>query len=185
MSDRIDGIKWVPRIQVAKYSPEQVRELTAFLGYEPTAHDFNNLAVEPSDYSFAVGNDLTDAGLTRITSLLTGGGGQALTQAASRIGVGDGTATFDGSQTALQGANQYYQTVTSVNNAVGQVTVVATFGTNTANFAWEEWCWDIDSTPPAASSATVSDLMLNRKVTPMGTKASGASWVFTTTVTLQ
>ena len=52
----------------------------------------------------------------------------------------------------------------------------STFGTSAANFPWYEW---------GIANASSSGRMLNRKVTPLGTKTSAASWAFTVGIGLQ
>lgn len=187
-----DGIKWVPLAHVDKYSPEQVEWVRAKTGLlEPKGADFETLKLTPEDGIFeAEGNALTTAGLTRITSLINGAGGQALTNTATRIGVGNSTTAFAVGQTDLQAAagasNRFFMTMdaTYPSTSAGVITARATFGTGDGNFAWEEWCLDI-GTPTVSSGTTVNATMLNRRVPgSMGTKASGASWVFTVTVTL-
>jgi hypothetical protein len=189
---QLDGIKWVPLAHVDKYSPEQVEYVRSKTGLlEPTGSDFQNLNLTPEDGIFeAEGNALTTAGLTRITSLINGAGGQALTNTATRIGVGNSTTAFAVGQTDLQASagasNRFFMTMdaTYPSTSAGVITARATFGTGDANFAWEEWCLDI-GTPTVSSGTTVNATMLNRRVPgSMGTKASGASWVFTVTVTL-
>ena len=63
------------------------------------------------------------------------------------------------------------------------ITAKSTYGSSDGNFAWQEWCWDI-GTATVSSGNTVNANMLNHKIASLGTKAGGASWVFTTTVTL-
>ncbi len=50
----------------------------------------------------------------------------------------------------------------------------ATFGSGTANFAWNEW---------AVFNGSTGNTMLNRKVASLGTKATG-SWQLQVTLTL-
>lgn len=189
---QLDGVKWVPLAHVDKYSSEQVEWVRSRTGLlEPTGADFEALHLTPEDGIFeAEGNALTTAGLTRITSLINGAGGQALTNTATRIGVGNSTTAFAVGQTDLQAAagasNRFFMTMdaTYPSTSAGVITARATFGTGDGNFAWEEWCLDI-GTPTVSSGTTVNATMLNRRVPgSMGTKASGASWVFTVTVTL-
>lgn len=183
-----DGLKWNPTAEIKKYSLDQVqwvRDKTGLL--EPKSYDFDALGLEPEDGILTVeGNELTTAGLTRITSLINGAGGQALTATATRIGVGSDSATaFSAGQTDLVGGSKYFMTMDSTypSTAAGVITARATYASGVANFAWNEWCLDIGS-PTVSAGSTVNATMLNRKVVSMGTKASGASWVFTVTVTL-
>lgn len=185
---RRDGIKWVAHAHVDKYDEPVVQELTEYLGYEPDGNDFARLSIKPNDQAEAHGNALTTAGLTRITALITNTGStQAFTNGAGRIGVGDSSTAYSAGQTDLQASsNKYFMTLTATYPTVsaGLITAQATYASGVGNFAWEEWCWDITNSGTAAAGTTVSNVMINRKVASLGTKASGASWVFTTTVTL-
>jgi hypothetical protein len=189
----LDGIKWSPYAHVAKYSPEVVRELTEFLGYEPTAADYKRLAIKPNDEAESYGNLLTTAGLNRITNLIIGEGSlQAFDDSHAVIGVGATSTAATVSDTALaaNAGNAWYQAANGgVSASNGVITAISTFASGDANFAWNEWCWVVVTGTITASNTLTSvgstgEQMLNRKVASMGTKASGASWVFTTTVTL-
>lgn len=129
------------------------------------------------------GNLLLKAGITRMLNLLVDAGAtQAYDATHCRIGVGDSTTAADDDQTSLQAAtNKFFQLVDSAPSVTNQtVEFVATFGTGDANFDWEEWGIDQGT----ASNSTGVAPMLNRKVQSMGTKASGATWVFTVSITI-
>jgi hypothetical protein len=129
------------------------------------------------------GNLLLNAGITRLLNLLVAAGAtQAFDATHSRIGVGDSTTAAAASQTDLQAAtNKFYALVDSAPGVSAQtVTFVATFGSSDANFAWEEWVIDQGT----ADGTTGVAPALNRKVQSMGTKASGATWVFTVSITI-
>lgn len=69
----------------------------------------------------------------------------------------------------------------------GQLNGQCTFASANANFVWNEWAW-FTGTGTFTAGATLATVatnpgMWNRKITSLGTKASGASWVFTQTVT--
>lgn len=192
---QFDGIKWQPHAHIDKYSPEVVRELTEFLGHSPTSADFARFSVNPKSVTEVSGNLLTTAGLSRITNLIIGGGGTAFNSSNSAIGVGTSSTGEVVGNTALGGDgnastaryNTTDNTYPSASNGV--ITAVATFDTGEANFAWNEWCWvvapaTITEGATMASLSSGTEVMLNRKTATMGTKASGAIWVFTTTVTL-
>lgn len=191
-----DGFKWHAQARVDKYSPEVVAELTRILGYEPKAADFKRFSADPFAVTEVDGNILVAGGLAFLTAALIGGTYDPLTAARAFVGVGSdsGTAAATG-QTDLQGASKYYndfdsnptrETTTVTNDAVQGV---STFGTGVAEHAWNEWAWFTTTTgtiTPGTSLSTVSsgtETMWNRKVASMGTKGSGASWVFTTKVT--
>lgn len=153
------------------------------------------------------GNLLVTAGLTNLTSLWLGQTGTAVnplklnsgsTAGAATCGVG-ATATAASVADTVLGANNtanaYYQIADTSypTSSAGVVTLQSTFGTSVANFAWNEWCWATGAgaitagTALASIYATASSFaMVNHKVpaSSLGTKASGASWVFTTTVTI-
>jgi hypothetical protein len=192
----IDGIKWQPHARIEKYDAADVMELTRVLGYEPSAEELRNLGADPRILEVS-GNQLMTAGLNRITSLIIGAGGTAFSNTNAAVGVGTSTTAENPSQLALGGDGN---ASTARYNAAdggypsqsnGVITVQATFDSGEANFAWNEWCWVIapatiteGATLNSLSSTGTAEVMINRKVASMGTKASGASWVFTTTVTL-
>lgn len=198
---QLDGINWLAFAHVDKYSPDQVTWATAKLGYEPKGFELDLLFKSgPEDGTVeSKGNLLTTAGLQRITNLIIGAGGQAFASTATAaLGVGSTATAANVADTAL-GADGTaengtvgcrYQAVDSTPTAVnGVITAVSTFASGFGNFAWQEWCWaaitgGLTANATLANVGTTSEQMLNHKVTPLGTKVSGASWVFTTTVTL-
>lgn len=186
---RRDSMRWTPYVLVEKYNAPVVQELTEYLGHEPTSADFARLSIRPDDMAEEYGNLLTTAGLNRVTSLIIGAGGTAFSNTTGRTGVGNSATAAAVGQTDLQAvagsANRWFQIMdaTYPQQSNGVITAKSTFASADGNFAWEEWCWDI-GTATVTSGNTVNANMLNRKVAALGTKASGASWVFTTTVTL-
>jgi hypothetical protein len=94
------------------------------------------------------------------------------------IGVGDGDTAFAVGQSDLQaatnkvrvGMEDTYPSITD--NAID---FKAEFGTDAANWQWNEWGVFNDS-----SAGT----MLNRKVENLGTKVAGSTWVLTVTLTV-
>ncbi|WP_242892437.1 hypothetical protein [Actinomadura litoris] len=189
MADKTDGLTWRAGARVEKWTPEQVTQVRAAIGHEPTAEDLA-ARIAPAEVVDAPGNLLTTAGLTRITSLITGGGGQAATNTAARIGVGNGAGSAvigDTDLSASAGAgNRYFQPMdaTYPQVAAGVTTFRATFGASDGNFAWNEWGVDI-GTPTVSGGTTVNATLLNHKTSAgLGTKANGAVWTFTVTITL-
>lgn len=186
-----EGIRWNITATVDKFDPEQtawVRERSGLVA--PVAADFAALGVEPSEVTVRPGNLVTTAGLTRITSLILGAGGQAVTNTSARLGVGNGAGTAavgDSDLSASAGsANRWFQIMdaTFPSSSAGVITFKSTFGTADGNFAWNEWGVDV-GTPTVASGNTVAALLLNHKTSAaLGTKASGATWAFTATLTL-
>ncbi len=182
-----DSVRWRPKVVVDKYDAEQTAYVQDRLGRTPDGADLAALC-KPYETVEAAGNLLTTAGLQRLTNLLIGAGGQALTNTASRLGVGNSSTAAAVGQTDLQAAagaaNRYFMPMdasypTAVN---GVVTLRSTFATGDANFVWAEWCSDI-GTPTVTAGTTVNATMLNRAVQALGTKASG-SWVLTATITI-
>ena len=174
--------------------------------YQRRLADELRLTGAPEDgIAEAEGNQLTNAGLTAITDLLIGTAGgnghYALTvsngTAGAGCGVGSNTATFVLTQTLLSGdgstSGAWYQVMDSgfPTVSVGVMTGQCTYASGNANFAWNEWCWTSGTgTLTAGATGTgiyatgASLAMWNRKIASLGTKASGAAWVFTTTITL-
>lgn len=151
-------------------------------------HDTANfeIGMEPDEIVDAPGNLLTTVGIARLGDLLIGAGGQAFNNANSRLGVGTSATAATIADTDLNGVvttNRYWMTMdaTFPSRAASVITWKATYGTAVANFAWAEWGIDAGT---AAGTGAVTAPLLNHKVTSLGTKASGATWVFTVTVTI-
>lgn len=194
-----DGIIWNAFARVYKYDAEVVRELTELLGYEPKAADFERLNIEHSDYAEADGNLLCINGLGNITNRLTGSG-TAMSATLSFVGVGSVSTAATAADTALGGngssTTAWYQVVdsaptrTTTVEANDTIQCVSTFASANGNFAWQEWCWGLITSGTTTSSGTLASVgtgafMVNHKIASLGTKASGSSWVFTTTVQFQ
>ena len=184
----VDTIKWHPKVDIAKWSPEQVQQVLDLLELdrEPTPAELERW-VEP-ERLHVEGNLLTTAGLDRITKLITATSSpQALTSTSGRIGVGDTNTAAAVGNTDLAAAagstHRFFMTLNSLSQANGVITASAIFGINDGNFAWQEWCIDV-GTPTVTSGTTVNACMLNRAVQSLGTKVSGAIWTFTVTLTL-
>lgn len=184
-----DSINWHPALRVDKYDDDMTAWAQRRLGVmKPLGAHFEALKIAPAEVVEVEGNLLTTAGLQRLTNLLIGAGGQALTNTAGRIGVGNSSTAAAVGQTDLQAAagstNRWFQVLdatypTAVN---GLVTLRATFATGDGNFVWAEVGTDI-AAPTVTSGNTVNALLLNRFVQALGTKASG-SWVLTETITI-
>jgi hypothetical protein len=157
----------------------------------------------PEDgYAYDEGNLLVNAGLTNLINLLTGRTGTAVntlgSNATSVVGVGSSSTAAAVTDAALGGngssTTAWYQaqdanfpTITTPATINGQ----STFASGNANFAWNEWCWatgagaiTAGATLASVFATASSSAMLNHKIPAggLGTKASGASWVFSTTV---
>lgn len=173
---------------IHKFDEEMTAWLAARLGRDPLFADFVAAKLEPYDVGYVPTNLVTTAGLTRVTSLITGSG-QALTNTSGRIGVGNGAGTAAVGDTDLSAAagtaNRYFQPFdpTYPTTSAGVITAYATFGGTNGNFAWNEFGIDI-GTPTVTGGATVNATLLNHKTSiAQGTKVSGQSWTAQATMT--
>jgi len=117
---------------------------------------------------------LVTTGLTEIAKLIVGEAGAELTNGLAKINVGDGTTVFDVAQADLQGVNKVSRgmDVGFPQRSGATITFQATFPTNEANFAWNEWGISSDTT------------LYSRKVESLGTKTNTQVWEFTVDVEL-
>lgn len=189
MSEHLDGLKWRAHARVDKYTRDQIAWVQGRTGVLVPQADLLAAHLTPVEVSEEAGNLLTTAGLTRMCSLIVGGGGQAMTNTATRLGVGNSNTAAAVGQTDLQASagssNRYFMTMDatypSASGAV--ITAKSTFASADGNFAWEEWGLDI-GTPTVSAGTTVNATLANRKVASLGTKVSGATWALTVTITL-
>lgn len=185
----IDMARGTTLWRVDRWDADQTAWVQARTGLAaPDSADFRRLDVVPYRTSELLGNLITTAGWARLMSLLTAGGGQALTATSVRIGVGNGSTSETYSDTDLAAAagssNRYFQPV-SAGGTLGTrtLTFAATFGTGDGNFAWNEFGIDV-GTPTVTGGTTVAALLFNRKAgIAQGTKASGQTWTATAVVT--
>lgn len=120
-------------------------------------------------------------GLTEMLKLFTGQGGTAFSNANAQIGVGDSATAPAAGQTDLQAATNktYVGMVTGYPTVPSGASVQfqASFGSSSANYAWNELVVKNSS----------SLICLNRTTnggSGWGTKVSGATWVITVTYSL-
>jgi hypothetical protein len=145
------------------------------------------------------GNLLLNNGINRLLNLLIGTGSIAAyaTSGTSqmRIGAGNGSTAVSASDTDLSAtagsSNRWFNKSDSSNPTVSAqtLTCVSTFASADGNFAWNEWGVDGGGSTSSATVGTngsTTCALLNRKVpgSSLGTKASGASWAFTITITI-
>lgn len=185
-----EPILWRVHAHVDKFDADQTAYALRKTGARYlTGDEMARIVGAPSDTADADGNLLLTAGLNRLTSLLIAGGGQAITNTSARLGAGNSSTAEAVGQTDLQAAagstNRWFQIMdaTFPTQANGVVTLKSTFGTADGNFVWAEWGVDV-GTPTVTSGNTVAALLFNRKVAALGTKASGATWALTATVTI-
>jgi hypothetical protein len=184
-----DTLSWAAHATVRKWDDDQVSWVQRETGIVAPSGDLLAAHVDPYEVVESPGNLLTTAGVTRLASLLIGGGGQAATATATRLGVGNGSTTAvvaDTDLSAVAGAgNRWFQPMdaTYPSAAAGVITFRSTFASADGNFVWSEWGIDV-GTPTVVASAVVSATLLNHKSSAaLGTKASG-SWQLTATITL-
>lgn len=191
----IENGNWNAHALVRKYSPDQVAWATAKMGYEPDGSRLSLLFRDPEDGVVSEpGNLMVTVGLNLLTSLLEGGAGTPFAHADAIVGVGATATAATVADTALGAdntASAYYQQADASypQQSNGVITCQATFASGNANFAWNEWCLATGSggiTPGTHLSAVATGVvMLNHKVpaSSLGTKGSGAAWVFVGSVT--
>jgi hypothetical protein len=125
------------------------------------------------------GNLLLNAGINVAWGLICGAGGTAFNNASAYIGVGDSATAAAATQTGLQAAtnklNVAMDATYPLAAASQQEVWRSTFTSGQANWAWNEI---------TVSNANDFTHALNRLVQTMGTKASGATWIATLTITL-
>ena len=125
-------------------------------------------------------NCLLNSGIDEMWDLVTGvvtGATHIFDNAAATIGVGDSNTAANATQTDLQAAvNKTYKGMeaTYPTSTTQKVTCKSSFGSADANYAWHEW----------VVKQSTSAKCLNRKVSSMGTKASGSTWTLEVTITL-
>jgi hypothetical protein len=116
------------------------------------------------------GNIFLQEGVNFIWRAVTGQTGLTYFGSNSCIGVGDGTAQEDPSQTGLTGTNKTYKQVDTGYPVLSgtQLTFRATFGPNEGVHAWQEWT--------VANGCDDSAVNINRKVDNLGVKSASATW---------
>lgn len=126
-------------------------------------------------------DDFLTSGINELWQLVIGGSANAFDNSNAEIGIGDSTTAFAASQTDLQAStNKKYVGMATgypkkpATSGDGKCDFQASFGSSDANYAWEEW----------VIKQSTSGICLNRAVTSMGTKASGATWVPTMTLSI-
>ncbi len=140
----------------------------------------------PDEVTFTKGNLLVNAGIQRLEDQLIGVTTAPYNNTNCRLGVGDTSTAAVATDTDLGAAagsthRQFVVMDSTYPSRSGQViTFRATFTSGLANFAWAEWGIDIGT----ANGTTVTTPLLNHKIASLGTKVSGAQWVFTVTVTI-
>lgn len=127
----------------------------------------------PCEHETIDGNLTLDEGVRLMVDLVAGTGpGNAWDFAHAHIGVGDGDAPTEASQTGLMGANKAYKPMDATYpQRTGNVCVWrATFGPDDANFVWNEYT--------IANGPDDTAVNLNRRAEQRGPKRPGDTVVF-------
>lgn len=113
---------------------------------------------------------LTTAGINFIAHAVAGQS-TPFDTANARIGVGNGTDAFAANQIDLTGNSTFRKSVDRNYPIVNAPSILykATFESNEANFAWNEW---------GLFNAETGGVMLNRVVESNGIKQEGETWLF-------
>ena len=144
--------------------------------YKLEKYNDGKLDREPDEVIAFEGNLLMNAGINVLLDLLIGAAGTDFDDSNGYLGVGNSSTAAAATQTDLQGASKTRVVIDALASISGQtLTFVATFGSAVANFAWEE---------VAVFNASSGGTMLSRRVSSLGTKASGATWILTITLTI-
>lgn len=137
-------------------------------------------AADPADLYEVVEtapNLFLTAGINTVLLLAAGQAATAFSTSNARLCVGDSTTAAAAGQTDLQAStNKTRQIVDSAPTVTNnQITFVATFGTGSANYAWQE---------VGVANASSGGQMWSRTVQSLGTKTSAASWVLNWTLSI-
>jgi len=131
---------------------------------------------EPDEVIEWDGNVMANLGINVMLDLLIGAAGTDYDNTNGHLGVGNSSAAAVATQTDLQGTSKARVVVNALATiALETLTFVATFGSAAGNFAWEE---------VGIFNASSGGTMLTRSVAALGTKASGATWILTITLTI-
>jgi len=161
----IEGLVWKARYKVEKYH-----------GDLPAEQD--RYGIEPYEVIEGEGNLLLNEGINELFVLLCGSGGTKFDNSNARLGVGNSNSAAVATQTGLLGGSTLFKAMEAtypLNGTDQKATFRSSFGSSEGNFAWEEWTVD---------NGAGANKNLNRKVTVLGTKVSGTTWVFTVEVSL-
>jgi hypothetical protein len=166
-----DHANWHCKARLLKYK----EDITPFRGNEAKFHD----TYKPYEVIDMQDNCLLNGGINEMWDLITGvvsGASHIYDNAAAQIGVGDSTVSAAATQTDLQAAtNKTYKGMEAgyPTSTSQKATFKASFGSNDANYAWQEW----------VVKQSTSTICLNRKVESLGTKSSG-TWTLEVDITL-
>lgn len=167
-----DKASWKTEWELYKFSdPDGSIERMLKAGADP------NTLIAKSKEPFKENLALNE-GITELVNLLIGSGSPTnFNNTNAYIGVGNSNTAAQAVDTGLLGASKSYVVMDSGYPTLSNQTVIwrATYGTSTANYAWEEYT--------VANGNSDSAINLNRKVESKGTKVAGETWTLQVRIT--
>lgn len=160
-----EPLTWRVKYTVEKYHGDLPREIDRY-------------DLKPYEVIEEEGNVLLNEGINNLFTLICGTGATKYDNSNARVGVGNSNTAAAAAQTALLGGSTEFKSMDGGYPTYGssqKATFRVTFGSSEGNFHWEEWTVD---------NGAAANLNLNRKVTDLGTKVSGTTWVFTVEVSI-
>lgn len=154
-----------------------------------TSVELRRLVGNAEEYQEIAGNLLLNEGIQRAEDLIIGAGGNPYNNANAFIGVGDTNTAEAATQTELQAtqnaANRFYKgmNATYPSRSSQTMTWQSDFTSTEANFLWAEWTISTGASTASGSGFLVGTTNLNRKVTSLGTKATG-TWTLSGQITI-
>lgn len=186
-----DKNNWKVHTHLAKFegdwTADQIAAGLAGKPYEIVEDEDNLVMIGGSSFLWqaAIGNGTATAAqqLTYFNNgnAMIGVGNSSTAEAATQV---DLQAATGAANRQFKAMDATYPLHTDSTGTVGSQTITfrATFASADANFVWAEWV--IANWASATTTLLTSGRILNRKVAANGTKASGASWQFTVTITI-
>lgn len=161
MSKAKEKLNWAPKWTVRKFHTDE---------------DYAN-GKKPYEVIEVEGNLLLNEGIADMLDLIIGAGGTVWNNTTAKMGVGNSAAAASAADTGLIGASKLYKGMeaTFPSRSGQTITFRAAYADGEANFAWQEV-----TVSNATDNAGVN---MNRKVTSLGTKASG-TWTLDLDITL-
>ncbi len=169
--EKLELVNWLCRFKLSKYH----EDIASYRGREDEFHQL----FKPYEVIEGEGNCLLNTGINEMWDLVTGvvsGNDHIYDNTYAQIGVGDSSTGADPTDTDLKAAvNKTYKGMESgyPTSTSQKVTFKASFGTDDANYAWNEW----------VVKQSTSAICLNRKVENLGTKSVG-TWTLEVSITL-
>jgi hypothetical protein len=179
MEKAMDKIGWKARWRIDKFKdPEDTvaKRLQAGMSVQEAISRYAKAFICTEEFE---ANVALNEGLQELIDIICGVGTPTKwDNSNARLGVGDSNAAEDPVQTGLQASsNKTFKAMDATypqrTNQTGEWR--ATFGTDEANFAWEEYT--------VVNAADDTGKNLNRKIVSKGTKSSGETWTLSLQIT--